>query len=298
MTPPEPQKHASPLLPSGESPSAASDDGRHFVVVGDRIIIKHNSGLFSNCSVSLHGIIKFFNERHRLPGAVDFNQCFANFNEPGAGIPNVYERYFNPDPEVEIKFRSRIEFPLFSLFDYRKERFRAVAPFVQRYFRPSDAVMAKRSALSAGLGVDASHLLTICYRGTDKFRDTNLGSFDTFLDRAEDILQKEPTLSVLIQTDQSQFLDRARMRLGKVLVFDELPRTETNTVMHRIVDRGKVDWTQTFIGAVHFIAQSKYLVLHTGNVARWICLYRGQADRVLQFYHPKGAADGDWLGSL
>lgn len=272
------------------------DTDRFFLCSDDKVIIRHNSGFFSNCSVSLHAIIHHFNNRQQLPTSVDFSRTFRNFAEPGASLANVYEEYFDPDPGLTFPFRELIDFPLYSLFDYRKEQFDLVAPLMKKYFTPSAAALAKGSRLRARYRLQTDNLLTICYRGTDKFHDTTLGSYDTFLDRAAEILSREPDLRVLVQTDQSQFLDRACERLGRVMAFEELPRTESNTVMHDIIDRGKVAWAQTFLGAIHLIADSRHLVLHTGNVARWICLYRGHTERVLQYYQPKGATAGEWLG--
>lgn len=269
---------------------------RFFLCSDDTVVIRHNSGFFSNCSVSLHAIIHYFNNRQQLPISVDFSNTFNMFNDADARLPNVYQEYFDPDPGMNFPFQGPIDFPLYSLFDYRKEQFGRVAPFIQKYFTPSAAALTKAGQLRARYGLLTDNLLTICYRGTDKFRDTTLGSYDTFLDRAAEILSQEPDLRVLVQTDQSQFLDRARERLGDVLIFDELPRTESSTVMHNIIDRGKVAWAQTFLGAIHLIADSRHLVVHTGNVARWLCLYRGHTNRVMQYYHPKDALSGQWLG--
>jgi hypothetical protein len=266
-----------------------------FRIADDRVTIFHNSGFFSNCSVTLHAITKYFNETGEFPNNVDFSQTFCNFKEEGRLEQDVYNQYFFFQNQIRATLNSPVIFPLYSLLDYREQSYRAIKPFIDRYFKPSEAVLTKAENLCQRYKLDLDRIITICYRGTDKHKDTRLGSFETFIDEARRVLEKEPGLDVLVQTDQEQFLDYAREQLGSVIVFDELPRTTTDTVMHKVVQGGKLAWAQTFLAAIYLLSNSRHLVLHTGNVARWMCLYRGHTTRVTQYFHPKDADCGYWI---
>ncbi|MEN0653319.1 MULTISPECIES: hypothetical protein [Hyphobacterium] len=270
---------------------------KFFSVDGDTITVRHNSGFFSNCSVSLHAIVTLSNRTGRFPEHVDFSQTFREFKDPEDLEADVYPAYFaaQNQPRTRPPEGGAVNFPLYSLFDYREQSYTAIEPFMQRYFRPSQAVLHKALILQEKYGVNPDRLVTVCYRGTDKHLDATPGSFETYIDETRRRLEQDPMLDVLVQTDQQQFLDFARAELGSVLVIDDLPRTTSGTVMHRIVSDGKVDWAQTFLAVTWLIAQSRHLITHTGNVGRWLCLYRGHMDRVSQYFHPKGAETGGWI---
>jgi hypothetical protein len=267
-----------------------------FHILDDRISISHSSGFFSNCSVSLHAIIQYYNEKKRLPSCVNFRNTFHKFKDRECQNDDVYPEYFMERDRPTITFYRTVDFPLYSLFDYREQSYSAIKPFLERYFSPSRAAIGKELKLKEKYNLQPDKIVTVCYRGTDKHHDTPIGSFETFLDATKRVLDKEPGLGILVQTDQQQFLDYARTQLGSVIAFEELPRTTTGTVMHNLITDRKIEWTQTFLGATHLIAQSRYLVLHTGNVARWMCLYRGHSERVLQYFHRRGKKAGDWIG--
>ena len=44
-----------------------------------------------------------------------------------------------------------------------------------------------------------------------------------------------------------------------------------------------VDWSQWFDAALRCVSECKYVVNHTGNVAFFMNLYRGNTNNVIQF---------------
>lgn len=276
-------RHVSPKAPS------------RYVFEGATIKILHNSGFFSNCSVSLHAITEYSNLKKSFPELVDFSCTFENFKNLGSSHLDVYSEYFCLKSSTDFEWSGSVNFPLYSLFDYREQNYPDIVPYIEKYFNPSTAVMSRVNSLQQKYSIDFDNLLVICYRGTDKYIDTPLASFQSFIDAARLILERFPGLQVLVQTDQQQFVDYARQELGAVIVFDELPRTTSSTVMHSLVTESKVEWTQTFLAVTYLMSQARHLVLHTGNVARWVCLYRGGTDNIFQYFHPKDKANGYWI---
>lgn len=244
----------------------------------------------------MHAVVQYFNQHKKLPIAVDFSQTFAKFKDAGLERTDVYRSYFQTDFQKCIAFSEILEFPLFSLFDYREEQHKKIVPFVQKYFFPSDAVLAQSRLLQSKYELNLENVITVCYRGTDKWKDTGLGAFDDFVFKAKEILSLHPGLTIVVQTDQRQFIEYCREHFERFVWFAELPVTETASPIHDVVSADKVAWASRFLAAIFLLARSRYLVIHTGNVGRWLCLYRGNASNVHQFIKPKGIdSGGSWL---
>jgi len=256
-------------------------------IKGETLRIKHNSGLFSNCSISVYGIVSYFNQYKRLPKEVDFTSSFMHFKSSEES-EEVYASYFKTQAQVDIPFIEKVHFPAFSLFDYKSVAYEQIAPFVDRYFSPSDAILAKVDALIERYDIVPEKTIAVCYRGTDKHLDTGLASFDEFVTETQSVIEKYPDYRVLIQTDQAQFWETVVPIFSNTFRFEETPFTSTDKVMHEIIKKeDKKEWTQWFIAAVIVISKCAYIVNHTGNVARWICLYRKGSHNMSQYFKNK-----------
>ena len=114
-----------------------------------------------------------------------------------------------------------------------------------------------------------------------------LGSPLEYLKVVKNILKDNPNFKVLLQTDQTQVIQYFYDQLGDILItFEETPSTTSNRVIWSLMeqsDKDSVDWSQWFDAALRCISECKYLVNHTGNVAFFANLYRGNIDGVQQF---------------
>ena len=90
-----------------------------------------------------------------------------------------------------------------------------------------------------------------------------------------------------MQTDQTQVIQYFYDQLGDILItFEETPSTASNKVIWSLMEQsGKdsIDWSQWFDAALRCVSDCKYLVNHTGNVAFFANLYRGNVNKVYQF---------------
>jgi hypothetical protein len=267
----------------------------YYKIKDDNLKIIHNSGFFSNCSIALFGIIDFYNKYHRLPAYVDFSKTFNHFKDDINR--DAYGEFFQFDESIEIAYTKPIAFSLLSLFDYKLEQHKALEVFIKKYFCPSKETLTIYNKIRQKYKVDFDNTLVICYRGTDKGSDTGLGTYEEFIVKTKSILAKNPNLRILVQTDQRQFLDLCLKEFKNCFYIEELPTTTTTTVMHKIVsNENKIKWSQTFLSIVFLISKCKFIVNHTGNVARWICLYRGNVNNVEQYFKPKGSEEKNcWI---
>jgi len=261
-------------------------NSRFFTVDDGELVILHNSGFFSNATIGLHGITEFYKAFQGLPLRVNFSKTFRDFTNYNGD--DSYPLFFEFNAELDIPFVAEIGMSAYSLFSYRDESFNELAPFVEKYFSPTAEVDSIATYLAQKYEIDFLNTLAIVYRGTDKYRDTGLGSFSEYVDRAKVFLEIDPNLRVLVQTDQKQFLEYCKREIPNVFYFAELPMTTTDTVMHHVVPiDSKIDWAKRFLAVTTLLSKCRYVVTHSGNVGRWICLYRKNANGVVQYLRPK-----------
>ena len=88
-----------------------------------------------------------------------------------------------------------------------------------------------------------------------------------------------------MQTDQEQFLDYCKDKFNCISI-DEIPRTtkkgKGTNIMYLIESDKKEKLAVNFLAAALIISSCKFIINHTGNVGRWITLYRGSAKNTIQ----------------
>ena len=167
---------------------------------------------------------------------------------------------------------------------YSSLNYEALSRFVGAYFRPEDAIEDLVSGFALKYKFDCGNLLVIYYRGTDKGDEVELVPAANYLIEARSILEKESGLRVMVQTDQRQVRDYLLYELGDLaFALDELPVTDGKVGIHNRIDHDKQECAATLLAAVLVMARSRWLVTGTGNVSFWSVLFRGSAERVVQF---------------
>ena len=66
----------------------------------------------------------------------------------------------------------------------------------------------------------------------------------------------------------------------------EIPTTTGKEHLYKnggTIKDNKIHHAQQFLAAIQILSQCKFLINHTGNVARWIVKYRGSADNTIQY---------------
>lgn len=256
---------------------------------GAGLRLRHRAGFFSICSTLLDSIL----DLHRcgiVAEQVDCSSSFVDFRGAGDDV-DLYQRLFRADPTAQLhadqvpRFRPVGHHHL----HYRDLDFPAVAPYLRRYFQPSDATEAMHDALLARRGLDPTRLIGLCWRGTDKHREVPPTDVSAYIALADRLLATDPTLRVLVQTDQVQARDAVVAHFGERCVFfEEMPVTDGAVVMHRLdLERlygmPREDFARTLLASVLAVASCRHLITHTGNVGLWLALFRGSAENLYQF---------------
>lgn len=255
------------------------------------------SGFFSTCSVTLWHIAEVLKRTGEMPRRIDFTQAFRWFRnaEQTSEASDMYPLFFSPgavDATRGLTWLPRVRYHgLYCWIDY--QRFNLV---MQRYFQPSDKARAFQSKWIARYGIDLAKTIAVIYRGTDKSTELALASPLAYVDRARTILERHPDFRILIQTDELAVRDLFAEEFGSRCFFiEDMPVSRLGVVVHELDDaalqRDRGEFGVMLVAVTELLSRAAFVVNHTGNLALWVCLWRGHSRGVVQFDSTGGLVD-------
>ena len=256
-----------------------------------------NSGFYSNIHQTFSAILTLMS--HGIaPDIISYEHGFKSYKlDPSQ---DIYPLFHKPNPQQELpiwKNFPRTSANISSNNVISSLPFDEYSKILNRYFSPSDDIVAKIEYLKNKYQVNPDETIAIHYRGVDKFTEVDLATPEQYVNIVKNILEKHPNFRVLIQTDQTQALEYFLKEFGEnAFYFDELPTT-TRTgsdakkidmeFFHKRFDYAEdvdpIPFTQMFDATIRLISTTKYVITHTGNGALFTILYRGNAKNVYQF---------------
>ncbi|MEJ0001575.1 MAG: hypothetical protein WDN09_00065 [bacterium] len=245
--------------------------------------ITHNSGFFSCVSKKLEAIAWFFDTYKRLPDAVDGRTQFALYK--AHPVDDLIPLYFR-ERGTAIEYMHPIRFHTDKQFiDYQDLNFADLAPFVQKYFSPSDHVSDIAASLERTYAVRHDETCAVLYRGNDKSIETRIAPYEAFIARAKEIRTRQPNISFLVQTDEREFLEAFQKEFPSSISFQEIPRiSKSNSTVHdELPVPERAEFGANFFAAVLVLAKCRYLITHSGNGGLWCVFYRGSMHGVDQW---------------
>jgi len=248
-------------------------------VVEDNLIIEHDAGFFSCCSVKLDNIVSFFNTYKRLPKSIDATSQFWGYKTTHTDVTSIFFKTLDGDIPYVRDVRACHEY---QVHDYKTLDFEGVAPFIKKYFSPSDRVMEKIAFFNDTYKIDFENTVSIYYRGLDKIRETRIGSYEDFLRKADTIKDKK----FFIQTDTREFRDIFSSTFKNSFYFEELPTVndDRSKVIHHCIDPSQREELGINILAVsNIISKTNSILTHSGNCGIWAVYYRGNNNGVYQY---------------
>jgi hypothetical protein len=247
-----------------------------------------NAGFFSNCTIALRSLIDLLN-RGITPRKVDFSSGFQNYKTKDQIDEKVdlYPYYFSIDTEQKIPI-SRTFYKPFTHGIYKNLDYDSFTPFLQKYFELSNHILDIQNMLVEKYKFDPMKTISVVYRGTDKHQEVKLASPQLYLVKAEALLKQNSDFKILIQTDQKQVRDLFLHHFKEQCVsFEEMCVTEGKIVPHLLDENSlglnRFEFGKMVLAVTHLISKCKFIVNHTGNMALWTCLFRGNATNMFQF---------------
>lgn len=247
----------------------------------------HDAGFFSVCTINLLTVLDFYNKNARfckLDTSSQWN-LYKNTNN------DVYNKYFNYShdsfdtiPQQYLNSDTEIQFS-----DYKKINYSFVQPFINKYFYLSDEVIGIKNFLIKKYNLDTNKIISVYYRGNDKIRETNLPSYAEFINKITTIKELYPECSLLVQSDEREFYEQCKNLDQNIISFDEMltiNKTNHTGAHYTVATEDRIKTAQMFLAIVSIISQSKAIILNSSNVSLFICLFRGNANNVYQYYSP------------
>jgi hypothetical protein len=255
----------------------------------------HNAGFFSNCSVTFWAIEELLNQGI-VPEVINFSRSFDNYRDEGQEGIDLYSSYFCLDYTQDINhlISSRIKIQNHHGI-YKNYNFADYNPLMARYFKPNQSILEIEHNIVQNYDIDYSKTIVVFYRGTDKGYEAKLIDPKYYLKEAEKILNRNPDFKILIQTDQKQVRDLLSNYFQKNCFFlEEMPVTSGKTALHlQDLNISKFEFGQRILAVTYLMSKCKFIINHTGNMASWLCLFRGNANNMFQFSR-QGHLITDW----
>ncbi len=265
------------------------------------VIIHHNFGFFSCCSVRLYAIVTYFNETKRLPHAVDSSDVFSWYKAENESRDVTYE-YFEPDnPAFDLEsvgggqgvLPSNIDYHHGHQFrDYHGLDYKCITPFINMYFSPSAEVQQRMRKMEEKYKLeDYGNITVLFHRGNDKKTETKLCTHQEIAAKGKAVLKKHPGMRFLIQSDETEFIEGMKTEFPDHIVFsDEIRHVKhCEDTVDRIFRSSTAEFSKYYLAITIIMSRCKYVVCGSGNCDIWILLYRGHANNVYQYLN------GHWL---
>lgn len=252
----------------------------------------HNAGFFSNCTIRLMDIVWFFNTQKQLPDEVHSETQFINY-KVSAGDNLVPYFFTETDASIDYKEDVNMRWDCMAIqFDkYSNLDFKALKPFVDKYFAPGKEVVKAMEQHQAKYRFKFDKLCAVFYRGNDKAREMTIPSYEVFIGKAKEIKAADPDIRFLIQPDETEFLEVFLREFPDTIYIDEtghIPKQDS-AVFIRAKDKHKAEHAKHFFASVVAMSKCKHVITHSGNGALWLALYRGNANNIHQWFN------GKWL---
>ena len=243
--------------------------------------IKHNSGFFSCCSVQLGMIIEFYNKYKSTPQVINTDELFGWYR------PGTAETYFTTQNTQVNLPKKRIDYEHFYQYtDYTKLDYAGLAPFIKKYFSPSEEIQGIMRDLEAKYILDYENICVLFYRGNDKVTETPVPTYEDYVKRGGALLEKEPNLRFLVQSDETEFIEAMESAFpGKTLVFrDEIRHiSKSITTVDKIFKDDNFKFSKFYVAITIMMSKCKHIIFGTGNCSIWIALFRGNSRNIQQF---------------
>lgn len=253
--------------------------------VMEELIVDHNAGFFSCCSVRLSKIIEFFNINERLPYTMDCSKQFLSYkNNPNEDINDIF---FNILNSYDIVYTRKIDYHWDHQFlPYSNLDFTNITPFITKYFNISENIKDLILKIEQVYNINYENTVAVLYRGNDKSTETQIGSYEEYFNKAQEINERFSDIRFFIQTDEIEFRDMFKKRFKNSFYIHELPAINSNRslVIHNVINQShRKNFASLFLAATICISRCSAIITHSGNCGVWSTLFRGNAKNVYQY---------------
>lgn len=255
--------------------------------------ISHPSGLFSCFSVRLAKIIQYFNGFGEVPEAIDSKGLFFRYKkDPDSDI--TYDLVSSPDPDISIPSQWQGHFePGYTYFDFRRLPHAELAPFISKYFSPSEKVLEHLNVLLKNYEIrfDEKTYCGVYFRGTNKKRDISVPAYEIFIRKMSQIFERSKDITFIALSDESSFIEAIKSSGLPFITFAEDSHSKTGEAVHFEL-KGNLAYEHGIHHAslIYLLSKCQHLITTHCNGGLWANLYRGRANNI----HTRSRDNLEW----
>lgn len=259
------------------------------------IKITHNAGFFSCCSFKLNAIVDFINSTKILPAIVDSSEQFDWYkNEKNKDITFDYFEHYNMVTDVDIMggidYKHSYQFVNYSNLDYEH-----ITPVIKKYFSPSVEINEIVINIEKKYNLLYENICVLFHRGNDKNTEAPKCSYDEYLIYVNQLLEKNPKLVFLVQSDETEFIEFITNKFPNNSFYfkDEIRHmNKCNSTVDKKMSSQIYEFSKKYLAITIIMSRCKYIICGSGNCDIWIMLYRGNNKNVIQ------TRIGSWYNQL
>jgi len=267
---------------------------KHTIELYNKNVVVFNRGdchgLFSCCSLRLHDIINYVNKHHFLPVVVDNSKMLLLYKD--VDETDITFDYFTHYDELDMsemnKYYDRFVDYNEGYENIRFEHlnFESLQPFVKKYFTPSRNIQQKINFIEEKYNLVYENICVLFYRGNDKGREITLPSYDEYVLVANNIIEKHPNVRLLIQSDQTEFIEFMTEKYPQAFYFkDEIRHIKKcDSTVDKELRKDIKLFSYYYLAITIIMSKCKFVVCGSGNCSIWIALFRGNMDNFFQLY--------------
>ncbi len=255
-----------------------------------RLTTQHDGGFFSCCSVRLHFLIEFFNKYKSIPGTYVTKKYFeCNKRDPEEDLTFHYFKHYDYNNEPieytkDIEFKEWFQYKIFNTLDLE-----GLKPFIIKYFTPTDVILDLQRLIEKKYKLDFDNICVLFYRGNDKATEMDLPPIDFYIEYGNQMLEKNPNIKFLIQSDETNFINQMKEEFpNNVVFYDEIRHMyKKNSTVNVVFKETNYEYSLLYYAITLIMSKCKYIICNAGNCSLWIVFYRGNCDNIVQL----GACD-------
>lgn len=254
--------------------------------MNNRIIVDHNAGFFSCCTVRLQRIVEFYNKNKVFPIVDSSNQWSFYKDQPG-DVTNIFFKNVEEENHINEEINHTLDN---ELSPYNKLDFKNIKSIIDKYFKPSEFVDNIYDKLLNQYNIDLEKTISVCYRGNDKQKETNVPSHSEMIDKISEIKNKFPDHILLVQSDEVDFYESVLNIFPDSIYFTEvfkIRKNDNSAVQYSVPPGKRTEQAVIFLAIMRVISKSSKVIINSGNIGMWISLFRGNFDNVYQYLNQK-----------
>ena len=245
----------------------------------------HNAGFFSCCSVKLCNLVTFINSNQKVPDSVDSSQQFEWYKNDTNRDKDITLDYFQHYDDIDVPIIHPINYHRDHQFiNYNDLDYERTTPLIKKYFSPSVEINEIMIHIEQKYRLMYENICLLYYRGNDKNTEIKKCGYDEYLNYANQILDQNPNIVFLIQSDETEFIECMTSAFPNSFYFkDEIRHMEKcdSTVDIKMKSQN-YEFSKKYLAITMIMSKCKYIICGSGNCDIWIMLYRGNNKNVIQ----------------